>query len=144
MIINRNFVILLIFMSFLSCKKKDNVLFNISLQDTYPTSIVEFQDNIFVSLTYSHNEGFVGFADPDRLSLEIKDSRLDSADYYHLIPVHPPNQSLSVTGEIVIEIDAPFIFGNGMSETLSYSIRIQDSEMQWSNVVVTPSIIVNK
>ena len=139
--------LLLISMVFLffSCKKEDDgVSFAITLEDVYPTSIAQFQENIFVTLYYSHNEGFVGFFDPDRLSLEIKDSRLDSADYYHLIPVHPPDQSLSVTGEILIEIDSPFILGNGMSETLSYSIRIQDSKMQWSNVVVTPSIIVNK
>ena len=58
--------------------------------------------------------------------------------------MNPPAHTLSVTGEILIEIDSPFILGNGTMETLSFSIRIQDSEMNWSNIITTPSITVNK
>ena len=45
---------------------------------------------------------------------------------------------------ILIEIDAPFVLGNGLTETLTYSIRIQDREMKWSNAISTPSIVVTK
>ena len=86
----------------------------------------------------------MGFSDPDYLSLEVKDSRLVTPDYYHLIPVNPPNQTLSVTGEVLIEIDAPFLFGNGNSETLTFSIRVEDKNNHWSNKVTTPIITVNK
>ncbi len=133
-----------LFISFLlvSCKKDDNVLFSIDLQQTIPTSLTEFQENIFVAISYQHPDGYLGFDDPDYLSLEIKDSRLPNADYYHLIPVNPPNHTLSTNGEVLIEIDAPFVLGSGNMETLVFKIRIQDREMNWSNQVATPSITV--
>tara|TARA_B100001250_G_scaffold115257_1_gene97647 strand:- start:8409 stop:8840 length:432 start_codon:yes stop_codon:yes gene_type:complete len=126
------------------CKKDEQQQFAISIDETYPTNIVEFQENIFIKISYEHNEGYLGFYDPDYLSLEIKDSRLNNPDYYHLIPVNPPNQNLSTNGEILIEIDSPFILGNGSIETLEYRIRIQDREMRWSNEVKSASITVQK
>ena len=132
------FVICLI----ISCSKDDESLFVITLIDTTPINIVEFEENIMVKITYCHNDGYVGFYNPDSLSLEIKDSRLSNADYYHLIPVNPPNHTLSTNGEVLIEIDAPFVLGSGNMETLVFKIRIQDREMNWSNQVTTPSITV--
>ena len=140
---NRIFSYFLILLLLNSCKKEES-FFTINIEQTIPTNLIEFKENILVKLTYEHPEGYIGFYDPDYLSLEVKDSRLPSADYYHLVPINPPDYVLSTMGEILIEIDAPFIFGNGNTETLSYTIRIQDREMNWSNEVVTPSIIVNK
>ena len=139
----KRLILYLVFIVFISCKKEKDS-FIISLQETTPLNIVEFQQNIFVTLNYQHPDGYVGFSNPDQLSLEIKDSRLDSSDYYHLIPVNPPNHVLSVQGEILVEIDAPFIFGNGNEETVIFKIRIQDTNMQWSNYIETPAIIINK
>lgn len=128
-----------------SCgKDDDNVVFEISLIDTYPLEIVEFQENIYVKLYYQHPEGYLGFSDPDYLSLEVKDSRLSQADYYHVIPLTPPNNSLSVTGELLVEIDSPFVFGNGLIELVNFTIKIQDQNLVWSNEITTPNISVNK
>tara|TARA_B110000196_G_C20975370_1_gene580750 strand:+ start:185 stop:616 length:432 start_codon:yes stop_codon:yes gene_type:complete len=135
---------LLISSLLICCKKDEQQQFTINIDETYPTSIIEFQQNIFVKISYEHPEGFLGFYDPDYLSLEIKDSRLSNPDYYHLIPINPPNQTLSTNGEILIEIDSPFILGNGNMETLEYKIRIQDREMGWSNEVKSVSITVQK
>ena len=130
---------------FSSCKKDDEeTIFRINLIDTFPVEIIEFQENIYVRLSYQHPEGYIGFSDPDYLSLEIKDSRLSQADYYHIIPVTPPNNSLSVTGELLVEIDSPFVFGNGSEELVNFTIRIQDQNLVWSNEIVTPNISVNK
>ena len=104
----------------------------------------EFQENINVEIEYEHSKGFMGFYDPDYLSLEVKDSRLNNPDYYHLIPLNPPNNELSIKGVINLEIDAPFILGNGNSETLFFTIRIQDREGNWSNEISTPLIYVNE
>lgn len=135
------FIILLL----ASCSKDDdNVVFEINLIDTYPLEIVEFQENISVKLYYHHPEGYLGFSDPDYLSLEVKDSRLSQADYYHVIPLTPPNNSLSVTGELLVEIDSPFVFGNGLMELVNFTIKIQDQNLVWSNEITTPNISVNK
>ncbi len=63
-----------------------------------------------------------------------------------MIPINPPSENLSIKGQIEIEIDSPFILGNDSidTETLFFSIRIQDSQLEWSNVVETPKIVVNR
>jgi len=137
--------ILSFFLIVSSCSKdEDEVVFSIGLINTYPIEIIEFQENIYVRISYQHPEGFIGFYDPDYLSLEVKDSRLSQADYYHIIPVTPPDNSISVTGELLIEIDSPFLFGNGLVELVNFTIRIKDQNLNWSNSVKTPTITVNK
>ena len=145
MILKKQIILFLIAVLFSTCKKDDNEdVFIISIMSTQPLAIQEFQENIMVNIQYVHPEGFVGFFDPDYLSLEVKDSRLSDADHYHIIPISPPNDPISVQGELLLEIDAPFIFGNGLSETLTYDIRIQDMNKQWSNKVTTAVITVSK
>jgi hypothetical protein len=139
------FLLVIASLLFSSCKKdEEETIFRINLIDTFPVEIIEFQENIYVRLSYQHPEGYIGFSDPDYLSLEVKDSRLSQADYYHIIPVTPPNNSLSVTGELLVEIDSPFVFGNGSVELVNFTIRIQDQNLVWSNEIVTPNISVNK
>ncbi|MDC3105054.1 hypothetical protein OA521_01800 [bacterium] len=139
------FFISSILLIYSSCsKEEDQVIFNINLLNTFPTEIIEFQENIYVRIFYQHPEGFIGFSDPDYLSLEVKDSRLSQADYYHIIPATPPENSLSITGELLVEIDSPFLFGNGIMELVNFTIRIQDQNLNWSNSIITPNITVNK
>ena len=139
------FFISSILLIFSSCsKEEDQVIFNINLLNTLPTEIIEFQENIYLRIYYQHPDGFIGFSDPDYLSLEVKDSRLSQADYYHIIPVTPPENSLSITGELLVEIDSPFLFGNGIMELVNFTIRIQDRNLTWSNSIITPNITVNK
>ena len=138
----RFFLYLLVSLLLVCCKKSDEVIFTINLHQTSPTTLTEFSDNILVKISYEHSDGYIGFYDPDYLSLEIKDSRLENADYYHLIPVSPPENTLSTNGEVLIEIDSPFILGSGSIETLEFRIRIQDREMRWSNQVTTPTVTV--
>ena len=140
----RTLLIILTLLTIISCKEKDETIFNITLINTSPLTIQEFQENINVEIEYEHSKGFMGFYDPDYLSLEVKDSRLNNPDYYHLIPLNPPNNELSIQGTINLEIDAPFILGNGNSETLFFTIRIQDREGNWSNDISTPLIYVNE
>ena len=50
------------------CKKEEaEVEFKITLKNTTPTNLQEFQENIIVTLEYQHPEGFLGFEDPDYL-----------------------------------------------------------------------------
>jgi len=130
---------------FSSCTKDDDLVnFNLGLIEVFPLNIIEFQENIYVKLSYEHPQGYLGFSDPDYLSLEVKDSRLSQADYYHLIPITPPNNNLSVSGELLVEIDSPFLFGNGNTELVNFSLKIQDQNLTWSNTITTPNISVNR
>ena len=142
---NLKYILVALLLLTFSCKKEEvEPEFKITLKNTTPTNLQEFQENVMVTIEYQHPEGFVGFGDPDYLSLEIHDSRLTNPDFYHLQPLSPPNQTISIQGKINIEIDSPFRFGNGNSETLTYSLRIQDNKKKWSNTVTTPIITVNK
>ena len=142
---NLKYILVAFLLLTFSCKKEEvDPEFKITLKNTTPTNLQEFQENVMVTIKYQHPEGFVGFADPDYLSLEIHDSRLTNPDFYHLQPLSPPNQTISIQGKINVEIDSPFRFGNGNSETLTYSLRIQDNKKKWSNTVTTPIITVNK
>ena len=139
------YLLIFVFVFLSSCSKDDEQEnFNLVLIEAFPLSIIEFQENIYVRLSYEHPEGFLGFSDPDYLSLEVKDSRLSQPDYYHVIPITPPNNNLSVTGELLVEIDSPFLFGNGNTELVNFSIRIQDQNLSWSNTITTPNISVNR
>ena len=139
------YLLILVSVFFSSCSKDDEQEnFNLVLIEVFPLNIIEFQENIYVRLSYEHPEGFLGFSDPDYLSLEVKDSRLSQPDYYHVIPITPPNNNLSVTGELLVEIDSPFLFGNGNTELVNFSIRIQDQNLSWSNTITTPNISVNR
>ena len=142
---NLKYILLALLLLSLGCKKEEvEVEFKITLKNTIPSNLQEFQENVMVTLEYQHPEGFMGFSDPDYLSLEIHDSRLSNPDFYHLQPLSPPNQTISIQGKINIEIDSPFCFGNGNSETLTYALRIQDNKKKWSNTIITPVITVNK
>lgn len=136
--------ILICFFVFFSCNKEDESVFRLSLISTSPTELTEFQENIIVEIEYEHSESFMGFYDPDYLSMEVKDSRLTNSDFYHLIPLNPPDNHLSIRGSINLEIDSPFLLGTGNLETLFYTIRIQDREGEWSNEISTPLITVNR
>jgi hypothetical protein len=139
------YILLVVSLIFSTCKKTEvENAFSISLIEISPSEIIEFEENINVRISYTHSQGFVGFSDPDYLSLEIKDSRLSNPDYYHLIPLSPPQSEVSISGETLIEVDAPFIFGNGNTETLTFTIRIQDKDKNWSNKVTTDLITLSK
>jgi hypothetical protein len=127
------------------CKKEvpiDPVPF-LKIEEVSPTTTIQFQENIDVLLTYQDQDGDLGFQNPDSFALEVLDSRLTIPDYYHVQPVAPPDQELSVRGTITLEINSPFILGNGTQEVVSYAIRIKDRAGNWSNTVVTPDITVN-
>ncbi len=141
----RKTVFILVFsLIFSSCTKEEETIFNISIVSTTPTSLTAFSENINVTIAYEHSKGYIGFNDPDYLSLEVKDSRLSLADYYHLQPLSPPNDEVAIKGEINLTIDAPFLLGTANEETLTFTIRIQDSSKKWSNKVTTPMITVIK
>ena len=135
---------LICFLLLLSCNKEEDPVFHLDLISVAPTQLTEFQENLIVEIEYEHSKGFMGFYDPDYLSIEVKDSRLTNADFYHLIPLNPPENNLSIKGVISLEIDSPFILGTGNLETLFYTIRIQDRNGEWSNEISTPLITVNR
>ena len=111
------FILSFIILVLFSCKKDDVLIGNndAPYYGGVPTVLVEFYVNrVFIDL----------------IGREPFDEEMEN--------------EVAFLRKINVEIDSPFRFGNGNSETLTYSLRIQDNKKKWSNTITTPIITVNK
>jgi hypothetical protein len=76
--------------------------------------------------------------------LYIKDSRLPDADYYHVLPLSPPNTALNIQGELTVKIKNMFLLGNGGNETAYFTIKLRDQRGNWSNQIITPQVLITQ
>ena len=136
------FLILIFVLFCLSCKKDVDHNFVISINDVMPLEIIEFKENIFITLRYEHPDGYVGFSDPDRLSLEVKDSRLENPDWFHVQPLAPPNEQISISGTLNVSINSVFLLSSANQEIFTYTISIMDREGNWSNELISMPITI--
>ena len=59
---SRVIVFFALIFSLICCNKEEEDLdFSISLVETFPLSISEFQENIVVKIKYQHSQGYIGF-----------------------------------------------------------------------------------
>ena len=135
---------------FFSCSKKEDdedVISNepkISLVSITPQEVENFNNSVTLVISYKDNNGDLGFDDPDQFSLWVKDSRLDSADYYHIPPLAPLNKNLIIQGKLEIILNSIFLLGNGNEEIITLSIKLRDRANNWSNIITTPTITIKR
>lgn len=127
-----------------SCKKKEDnpVAPVIEFKSISGTEVVQFNNNLQIMLTYEDYQGDLGNADPDVLTLRVKDSRLSDYDWYHVPPMTPNNEELHIKGSYSIELDPLFLMGNGTQEQTSFSVEIRDRAGNWSNAIRTPNVLI--
>ena len=132
------------------CSKDDETTEELSYEPSIafveltPLEIDNFKNSVTLTISYKDNNGDLGFDDPDQYALWVKDSRLDSADWYHIPPLSPVGKSLIIQGKLDIVLNSIFIIGNGNEELMSLSVKIRDRANNWSNIIHTPSITVKK
>ncbi len=117
---------------------------SISFLSIEPAEVTEFDNQIKIVIGYKDNNGDLGSYDPDVFALEVKDSRLDSADLYHVPPLAPVDEELIIQGELNILVNNVFVLGNGTEEVISFNIRMQDRAGNWSNIINTSTIVVKE
>ena len=133
-----------------SCKKDEDDTADlakepsISFVDLSPTEVDNFNNTITLTIKYKDNNGDLGFDDPDQFALSVKDSRLDSADWYHIPPLSPVGKNIIIEGELEIVLNSMFILGNGNQELVSLCVKMRDRANNWSNVIFTPPITIKK
>ncbi len=137
------FIISLLLLIF-SCKKKEDnpVAPVIEFKNISGTEVEQFNNNLQINLTYEDYQGDLGNADPDVLTLRVKDSRLSDYDWYHVPPMTPNNEELHIKGSYSIELDPLFLMGNGTQEQTSFSVEIRDRAGNWSNAIRTPNVLI--
>lgn len=109
-----------------------------------PTNVNQFQDTITMVIFYEDADGDLGSEDPDENVLSVKDSRLDIADFYHVKPLAPIGANVPIQGTLEVNLRTAFLLGNGDSEEISFTVRIQDRAGNYSETVISPTITVVK
>ena len=109
-----------------------------------PLEVENFRNSVTLVITYRDNNGDIGYEDPDEYALWVKDSRLDSADWYHVPPLAPLGYNIQIQGSLEIVLNSMFILGNGDQEPVSLTVKLKDRAGNWSNIITTPSITIKK
>lgn len=105
----------------------------------------EFQsatEPVTVTLGYQDHQGDLGWADPDRHSLDVQDQRLDAPDTYHIPPLTPDGMALDISGTLEVTIPPLFLLGTGGDEETRLTFRITDRAGHASNTVQSPVILI--
>ena len=109
-----------------------------------PLEVMNFNNSVKLTISYADNNGDIGFDDHDLYSLSVKDSRLDSADWYHIAPLAPLNANIVISGKLDIVLNSLFILGNGNEEKVSLTVKLRDRANHWSNIITTPAITIKR
>ena len=103
---NRYSWLLLILLILIGSCKKDNTLSGnsnvpfIKLLDVSSTTILQFKDSLVIRFEYTDGDGDIGELNPDQNDLQIKDKRLNKADFYFVKPLSPPGSEIKTKGII--------------------------------------------
>ncbi len=114
------------------------------IESVSPTTVRQFKDSITLVIFYEDLDGDLGSEDPDENVLSVKDSRLDIPDFYHVKPLAPVGTTVPIQGTLVVKLRSAFLLGNGNSEQLTFTVRIQDRAGNFSQAVDSPTLTVVK
>lgn len=144
----RNILLLVLLISILgSCKKEPitgDPIPSISIRKISPSTLQQFSENVIIELAYEDGDGDLGHENPDSLTLWVKDSRIATADMYHIPPLSPPGSVIYIKGTIEIVLNSAFLMGNGGNEKVSYTVKLKDRQGNWSNTVTSKEITITK
>lgn len=144
----KKYLYLLPILFVVSCAKKEDKITPdpkpiLKILSLSPSSVQEFQP-VTLTLEITDGDGDIGEDNPDNKTLSIKDSRLPEADMYHVQPLAPPDTKVAIKAPLKMEIPNLFLFGNGNSEQVSFTIKIKDRSGNWSNEVSSAAITINR
>ncbi|MCB0625086.1 MAG: hypothetical protein KDC43_14525, partial [Saprospiraceae bacterium] len=63
-------------------------------------TLVEFQENLVLTISYKDGDGDLGTSDPDVNSIFVQDNRLEKPDEYYLPPLAPEEAKISIQGQL--------------------------------------------
>ena len=107
-------------------------------------TIREFTDVLTLTIMYQDGNGDLGYEEPDKYALFVRDVRLENFDGFFIGPVAPPDSEIAVQGTLDIEFPSLFIFGNGQSEETRFQIKMVDRNQNESNILETDPVIIAK
>ena len=109
-----------------------------------PSTAIEYQDNIIITISYTDGDGDLGENTADVKNLFVTDSR-NSVTYEYRIPqLGPSGETLAIQGHLPIEIKNTAITDGSTSQTVTYTVYIKDRAGRVSNTVATTAITVTQ
>ena len=131
-----------------ACSKDPRLPFSaepeISLLDISHDTIRQYQDKLVIRIQYIDGDGDLGFEEPDRYALFVRDARLEDFDNFYIGPVAPPGELVPIQGEIDIELPNLFLFGNTDQESTFFEIKMVDRAGNESNQLQTKAITITR
>lgn len=140
-------VFVMILFVFGACEESDmdlGVIPEISLEGMSHDTLVQYEEVLVLRIKYKDGDGDLGYPDPDRYSLFIRDLRLEDFDSFFVGPLAPMDSNVPIEGVLNVEFPSLFLFGNGMSETTRFECKMVDRAGNESNLITTPSIVILK
>lgn len=132
-----------------SCEKSEQLLpFSeipeIELVRLSHDTIKEYVDVLTITIRYRDGDGDLGFEEPEKYAVFIRDARLQTFDGFYLGPIAPPGQRIAIQGTLSVEFPSLFVFGNRSQESTKFFIYMVDRAGNKSNEIETPTILIMK
>lgn len=125
-----------------SCGRNRTHAPEISLEEVSPGTVQEYQDSIYMRISFYDKDGDLGENFTDDPNLFVVDNRLGLAHEFRISNIVPGGAEVSIQGELEWTINSVYITGSENSETVDYDIYVVDRAGNYSNVLVTPSITI--
>ena len=127
-----------------SCKKEPVMPAEpvIELVSISTSQVTAFGEPVTIRFSYADGNGDLGRTDPDDHSLWVKDSRLNTADGYHIQPLAPLDSEVPIQGELSVVLTPLFLLGSSGQEVMTYTFYVEDRAGQRSNSITTGSITI--
>ena len=118
-----------------------------------PSEVQELQDSMVITLRFRDGDGDIRNQDSlqeDFANLEVVDLRptlVDSvAKIFYKFPEYTTNTcNPSIQGIIKIEVSPTLVFPRNLStQKTAFSVRLRDAAGNWSNIITTDSITINR
>lgn len=130
-----------------SCQKEEHPISNvpeISLERISHDTIREYKDVLTLSVKYQDGDGDLGFVEPSKYAVFVRDLRLPEFDGFYIGPLAPLESDIAIQGVIHIEFPSLFLFGNRTSETTVFEIKFIDRSGNESNLITTEPVVIIK
>ncbi|MBL7935249.1 MAG: hypothetical protein JNM51_05505 [Bacteroidia bacterium] len=141
--------VLIVFIQTTSCKKKKTTVNKdgiptIEFVSISPGTVTEFQDPITIRFSYIDYNGDIGENDPNKTNLMLRDNRNGVEYKMRIKQLAPSGSSIIIKGNLEVQLNNTLITNNSNSESVSYTLKIQDRAGNWSNEINTTAITVTK
>jgi len=143
----KKLLILFIFLGVISsCKKDDSIEISttpaIEFVSITPSTAVEYQDKITVTISYKDGDGDLGENTPDVKNLFLTDTRNNVMYQYRISQLAPTGTATAIQGTLTIELKNTAITNGATSQAVSFSVFLKDRTGNISNTVSTSAITV--